>query len=62
MPVKPASPMPSITLMAMSTGYDVATACRDAVSPQVSTTMDTKMWAGMSFHKSDIHSKAMYEM
>jgi hypothetical protein len=54
--------MPSNTRRAIRTGYDVATACNEAVRPHVNTTMDTKMCAGMSFQSRDIHSKAMYEM
>ena len=59
MPVKPASPMPRTTRMAMRTGYDVAIAWRDAVRPHVRTTRETKMWAGIIFQRRDIHSKAM---
>lgn len=48
--------------MNTSMGYDTATDCSDAASPQKRTITDTNICAGTSFHSSDIHSNEMYEM
>lgn len=48
--------------MKTSIGYDTATDCSEAVSPQKRTITDTNICAGISFHSSDIHSNVMYEM
>lgn len=54
--------MPSNTRRKMSVGYETETDCSEAVSPHERTIMETYMWAGMSFHSSDIHSKKIYEI